>query len=155
MDDEIVMDKLVCNFLRFISCQQQQLPVSTMFDWVSRILVLALLLLLTGAEIIHSNQETSPDSTIFTDQWAVHVPGGDRVADEIAARHGFLNFGKVLFVQQFSTTIFRMFQTELFVFLNQILGDYYHFQHKKVAKRSTRSSPEHHNLLTTDPEVQY
>lgn len=32
---------------------------------------------------------------IFTDQWAVHVTGGDLVADEIAAKHGFTNLGKV------------------------------------------------------------
>lgn len=65
-------------------------------DWGSRILLLALLF--TGIETKLSDREfeQSKDSTIFTDQWAVHVNGGDRVADDIAARHGFVNFGKVL-----------------------------------------------------------
>lgn len=34
-------------------------------------------------------------ASTFTDQWAVHVSGGDEVADAIAAKHGFTNLGKV------------------------------------------------------------
>ena len=39
-----------------------------------------------------------PDSTIFTYQWAVHVNGGDHVANAIAQKHGFTNLGKVKFI---------------------------------------------------------
>lgn len=31
----------------------------------------------------------------YTHQWAVHIPGGHHVADQIAAAHGFVNMGKV------------------------------------------------------------
>lgn len=30
-----------------------------------------------------------------TNHWAVEVPDGDRVADDVARRHGFINHGKV------------------------------------------------------------
>ena len=33
--------------------------------------------------------------TTFTNQWAAHIVGGDKVADNVAARHGFINLGKV------------------------------------------------------------
>lgn len=35
----------------------------------------------------------------------------------------------------------------------QIFGDYYHFQHRKVAKRSAQPGTHHHSLLNNDPEV--
>lgn len=39
---------------------------------------------------------TGQDSTHFTDQWAVRVDGGsEQLAQEIAARHGFVYVGKV------------------------------------------------------------
>ncbi|KAK6631279.1 hypothetical protein RUM44_005805 [Polyplax serrata] len=31
----------------------------------------------------------------FTRQWAVHIEGGQEVASRIAAKHGFINLGKV------------------------------------------------------------
>lgn len=31
----------------------------------------------------------------FTSTWAVHIPGGDEVADYVAQEHGFTNLGKV------------------------------------------------------------
>jgi Peptidase S8 pro-domain len=31
----------------------------------------------------------------FTQQWAVHIPGGNEAADRVAAEHGFINLGKV------------------------------------------------------------
>ena len=57
-------------------------------DWISRNLIFVCFLISVG----HSH---TPDSTIFTDQWAVHVIGGESVADAIAAKHGFTNLGKV------------------------------------------------------------
>ncbi|ERL94288.1 hypothetical protein D910_11569 [Dendroctonus ponderosae] len=29
----------------------------------------------------------------YTQQWAVHIPGGSQVAEEVAADHGFVNHG--------------------------------------------------------------
>ena len=46
----------------------------------------------TSSEEEDSSSTSSPP---FTDQWAVHISGGDQVADAIAARHGFTNLGKV------------------------------------------------------------
>ncbi|KAL0271496.1 UNVERIFIED_CONTAM: hypothetical protein PYX00_008577 [Menopon gallinae] len=34
-------------------------------------------------------------STVYQNQFAVHVPTGNEDADEIASRHGFVNLGKV------------------------------------------------------------
>lgn len=31
----------------------------------------------------------------YTAMWAVHIPGGELVADEVARRHGFVNYGRV------------------------------------------------------------
>ncbi len=69
---------------------------------VSRILVvLSVLLVLSAgsslaASSTSSEEDDSSSSTAFTDQWAVHISGGDEVADAIAARHGFTNLGKVM-----------------------------------------------------------
>ncbi|XP_057366840.1 furin-like protease 1 isoform X2 [Daphnia carinata] len=90
-----------------------------------------LLLLASGLAVSSSEEDDySSSSTAFTDQWAVHISGGDEVADAIAARHGFTNLGK-------------------------IFGDYYHFQHRKVAKRSTEPGTDHSDLLNNDPEVRW
>lgn len=32
---------------------------------------------------------------VFTNTWAVHIPGGPAVADRVARKHGFLNLGQV------------------------------------------------------------
>lgn len=31
----------------------------------------------------------------YTQQWAVHIPGGSEVADKVAQDHGFINHGLV------------------------------------------------------------
>ena len=31
----------------------------------------------------------------YTNSWAVEIPGGRAVADDVARRHGFLNMGQV------------------------------------------------------------
>lgn len=89
-----------------------------------------LLLLASGLAVSSSEEDDSSSSPSFTDQWAVHISGGDQVANAIAARHGFTNLGK-------------------------IFGDYYHFQHRKVAKRSTEPGTDHSDLLNNDPEVRW
>ncbi|XP_025077514.1 furin-like protease kpc-1 isoform X10 [Pomacea canaliculata] len=66
----------------------------------------------------------------YTDLWAVHVEGGEDVARNVAAKHGF-------------------------VFRGQILPDYYHFQHRKVSKRSTYPSSHYHRNLAYDPSVRW
>lgn len=32
---------------------------------------------------------------VYTNTWAVHIPGGQEVADQIANKHGFINYGHV------------------------------------------------------------
>lgn len=67
---------------------------------VCRILTIAsVLLLVTGGLAVStssSEEDDSTSSTAYTDQWAVHISGGDEVANAIAARHGFTNLGKVI-----------------------------------------------------------
>ena len=42
---------------------------------------------------------------LFTDLWAVHVNGGDEVANEVARRHGFINRGQVSLEKPFFSNI--------------------------------------------------
>lgn len=89
--------------------------------------------LAVGASVKSSSDEdedSMTSSTTYTDQWAVHIEGGNAIADSIAARHGFTNLGP-------------------------IFGDYYHFQHRKVAKRSALPGIHHDRLLNDDPEVRW
>lgn len=32
---------------------------------------------------------------VYTNTWAVHIPGGQEEADRIASKHGFINYGHV------------------------------------------------------------
>uniref|UniRef100_A0A8C8HXT7 P/Homo B domain-containing protein n=1 Tax=Oncorhynchus tshawytscha TaxID=74940 RepID=A0A8C8HXT7_ONCTS len=48
---------------------------------------------------------------VYTNTWAVHIEGGPQEADRIARKHGFINHGNVF-------------------------GDYYHFRHHTVVKKS-------------------
>lgn len=32
---------------------------------------------------------------LFSNQWAVHISGGNGAADRVAQRHGFINLGRV------------------------------------------------------------
>ncbi|XP_062998847.1 furin [Elgaria multicarinata webbii] len=67
---------------------------------------------------------------VYTNTWAVLVPAGPQEAERMAKKHGFLNMGP-------------------------IIGDYYHFYHRAVAKRSL--SPHHswHNSLGREPQVHW
>lgn len=71
----------------------------------SRILDIFIATLLVGLVVSSSEEddvETSASySSSFTDQWAVHISGGDDVADAIAAKHGFTNLGKVTIFLRF------------------------------------------------------
>ncbi|XP_021348494.1 furin-like protease kpc-1 isoform X2 [Mizuhopecten yessoensis] len=66
----------------------------------------------------------------YTDKWAVHIEGGVREARSLADKHNF-------------------------VYLGQIMPDYYHFQHRKVAKRSLYSSSYFHRTLASEPNVRW
>lgn len=32
---------------------------------------------------------------VYTNTWAVHIPGGQEEADQVANKHGFINYGHV------------------------------------------------------------
>ncbi|XP_065147613.1 furin (paired basic amino acid cleaving enzyme) b [Paramisgurnus dabryanus] len=88
------------------------------------------LLLLLGAFSIFKNAEVhaTADRGIYTNTWAVHIVGGAEEADRIAHKHGFISHGRVF-------------------------GDYYHFQHRGVAKRSLSGHHGVHVRLHTEPQV--
>lgn len=65
---------------------------------------------------------------IYTNTWAVHIEGGAEEADRIAQKHGFVSHG-------------------------QVFGDYYHFQHRGVVRRSLSSHRGVHVRLHTEPQV--
>ncbi|XP_067140914.1 furin-like protease 1, isoforms 1/1-X/2 [Centruroides vittatus] len=69
-------------------------------------------------------------SVIYTDQFVVRVSGDEEVAKELARKYDF-------------------------TYLSQIFPDYYHFQHRKVAKRSADFSAHHHRKLRDDPQVKW
>ncbi|XP_070619644.1 furin isoform X2 [Erythrolamprus reginae] len=65
---------------------------------------------------------------IYTNTWAVLVPAGLQEAERMARKHGFLNLGP-------------------------IIGDYYHFSHRAVAKRSLSPHRSWHSSLSREPQV--
>uniref|UniRef100_A0A674HKL9 furin n=1 Tax=Taeniopygia guttata TaxID=59729 RepID=A0A674HKL9_TAEGU len=66
---------------------------------------------------------------IYTNTWAVLVPAGPQEADRLARKHGFLNLGP-------------------------IFGDYYHFRHRGVVKRSLSPHQPWHSRLAREPQRQ-
>lgn len=46
-------------------------------------------------DIAAAEEGNSSNKGHYTHTWAVHIPGGETVADKIAADHGFVNQGKV------------------------------------------------------------
>ncbi|NXI73356.1 FURIN protein, partial [Anseranas semipalmata] len=67
---------------------------------------------------------------IYTNTWAVLVPAGPQEADRLARKHGFLNLGP-------------------------IFGDYYHFRHSGVVKRSLSPHQPWHSRLAREPQVHW
>uniref|UniRef100_A0A8C1TG11 Furin (paired basic amino acid cleaving enzyme) b n=1 Tax=Cyprinus carpio TaxID=7962 RepID=A0A8C1TG11_CYPCA len=65
---------------------------------------------------------------IYTNTWAVHIEGGAEEAERIAHKHGFISHG-------------------------QVFGDYYHFQHRGVVRRSLSGHRGVHVRLHTEPQV--
>jgi furin len=66
----------------------------------------------------------------YTDKWAVHIEGGEDVARRLAEQHGF-------------------------IYLDRIMQDFYHLQHRKVSKRSLSPSSHLHTHLSLEPEVKW
>ncbi|XP_053573693.1 furin [Bombina bombina] len=67
---------------------------------------------------------------VYTNKWAVHIPGGMSEADRIARKHGFINQGL-------------------------IFDDYYQFYHRAVVKRSPTPHGSRHVLLSKEPQVKW
>ncbi|XP_048828379.1 furin-like [Brienomyrus brachyistius] len=65
---------------------------------------------------------------IYTNSWAVRVSGGAEQAQRLARKHGFLNHGNVF-------------------------GEYYHFRHRAVVKRSLTSHRGAYIKLQKEPQV--
>ncbi|XP_012280336.1 furin-like protease 1 [Orussus abietinus] len=64
----------------------------------------------------------------YTNQWAAHIEGGPQVAMQVARDHGFR-------------------------YLDKIIDDWYHLEHRSVVKRSTEPHYEVHNRLIKDSRV--
>lgn len=60
------------------------------------ITVFIFLLMTTTVSAIYATKGTlSTESQQFSDSWVVEVDGGKEKANELAARHGFINLGEV------------------------------------------------------------
>uniref|UniRef100_A0A8C5CX86 Furin (paired basic amino acid cleaving enzyme) a n=1 Tax=Gadus morhua TaxID=8049 RepID=A0A8C5CX86_GADMO len=65
---------------------------------------------------------------IYTNTWAVQIPGGQEVAEQVASKHSFVNLGHVF-------------------------DDIYHFKHRTVEKRSLSNHRGTHVRLHREPKV--
>uniref|UniRef100_A0A8C1Q180 Furin (paired basic amino acid cleaving enzyme) a n=1 Tax=Cyprinus carpio TaxID=7962 RepID=A0A8C1Q180_CYPCA len=92
--------------------------------------LLASLTLGTLLILVTSGPRPSIGQKVYTNTWAVHITGGEQEAHRIARKHGFVNHGKVF-------------------------GDYYHFRHRKVVKRSLSEHRGTHIQLHTEPQVMW
>jgi len=100
----------ICSVIlrRYQNIAQQKVKMLFLgFNWISRIFIFTSFSI--AISIGHSH---TSDSTIFTDQWAVHVIGGDSVADAIAAKHGFINLGKVYISQLLEFTLMLLYSSQ-------------------------------------------
>ncbi|KAE8297100.1 Furin-1 [Larimichthys crocea] len=95
---------------------------------VGRRLRLLELLLCPLLVLLVSGLEPVLGQKVYTNTWAVHIPGGQEEADRIASKHGFINHGHVF-------------------------GDYYHFRHRTVVKRSLSDHRGTQVRLLKDPKV--
>ena len=68
----------------------------------------------------------------YHNQFAVFVPKGREVAQQLAYKHGFTNLGQI-----------------------GSLDNYYLFEHSRIQKRSSESSKLHEVMLTEEPEVKW
>uniref|UniRef100_A0A671Q6Q9 Furin-1-like n=1 Tax=Sinocyclocheilus anshuiensis TaxID=1608454 RepID=A0A671Q6Q9_9TELE len=80
--------------------------------------------------LVTSGPQPSVGQKVYTNTWAVHITGGEQEANRIARKHGFVNHGKVF-------------------------GDFYHFRHRRVVKRSLSDHRGTHIRLHTEPQVMW
>ncbi|XP_034413208.1 furin (paired basic amino acid cleaving enzyme) a [Cyclopterus lumpus] len=95
---------------------------------VGRRLRLLELLLWPLLVLLVSGLEPAVGQKVYTNTWAVHIPGGQEEADQVASKHGFMNYGHVF-------------------------GNYYHFRHRMVVKRSLSDHRGTQVRLQRDPKV--
>ncbi|XP_073764149.1 proprotein convertase subtilisin/kexin type 6 isoform X2 [Danio rerio] len=69
-------------------------------------------------------------SRVYTNHWAVRIPGGAGQADELASKYGFTNLGQI-----------------------GGLEHHYHFHHRRVVRRSTFATRGAHSFIHMDPKV--
>lgn len=91
---------------------------------------LASLLLSTLLTLLTSEVTPSLGQKVYTNTWAVHITGGEEEANRIARKHDFVNHGN-------------------------IFGDYYHFRHRRVVKRSLSEHRGAHIRLHREPQVSW
>uniref|UniRef100_A0A8B9RGT0 Furin (paired basic amino acid cleaving enzyme) a n=1 Tax=Astyanax mexicanus TaxID=7994 RepID=A0A8B9RGT0_ASTMX len=89
---------------------------------------LASLLLSTLLTLLTSEVTPSLGQKVYTNTWAVHITGGEEEANRLARKHDFINHGN-------------------------IFGDYYHFRHRRVVKRSLSEHRGTHIRLHREPQV--
>uniref|UniRef100_A0A8C9YBF6 Furin (paired basic amino acid cleaving enzyme) a n=1 Tax=Sander lucioperca TaxID=283035 RepID=A0A8C9YBF6_SANLU len=97
-------------------------------DYQMPVLSWAVLLLGPLLVLLVSGLGPALGQKVYTNTWAVHIPGGQEEADQIASKHGFINYGHVF-------------------------GDYYHFRHRTVVKRSLSDHRGTQVRLSRDPKV--
>ncbi|XP_029909563.1 furin (paired basic amino acid cleaving enzyme) b [Myripristis murdjan] len=90
----------------------------------------ALLQLWTVFVLLSAALKWTDCAKIYTNTWAVQIKAGPEEADRIARKHGFINHGNVF-------------------------GDYYHFRHRAVEKRSVFGHRGMHTRLHKEPQVQW
>lgn len=64
------------------------------------VLVLGLILLIDAKQdeqVIKTQQKQRPDP-IYSNEFALHIPHGDEMANLIASKHGFVNRGQVSYI---------------------------------------------------------
>uniref|UniRef100_A0A8C8I5Q3 P/Homo B domain-containing protein n=1 Tax=Oncorhynchus tshawytscha TaxID=74940 RepID=A0A8C8I5Q3_ONCTS len=93
------------------------------------LLQLGTLLVLLSAALELTAKLTAGEE-VYTNTWAVHIEGGPQEADRIARKHGFINHGNVF-------------------------GDYYHFRHHTVVKKSLSGHRGTYVRLQKEPQVRW
>uniref|UniRef100_A0A3Q3LW89 Proprotein convertase subtilisin/kexin type 6 n=1 Tax=Mastacembelus armatus TaxID=205130 RepID=A0A3Q3LW89_9TELE len=69
---------------------------------------------------------------VFTNHWAVRIPGGPDQADQVAEKYGYLNLGQI-----------------------GSLEDHYHFHHSRVVRRAAYALKGPHSFIHMDPMVDW
>ena len=68
----------------------------------------------------------------YHNQFALFIPSGPSMADNLASKHGFINMGQI-----------------------GTLENYYLFEHPRLKRRSAEESLDHTSLLLSEPEVKW